>query len=135
MSFEFGEQIINAPWWSLEGIAELASDPYKSTAPDEREIGIAQQVARGDRRTWTQLSDFKGEALNHGSYVYAHGWSMVRFITNRFGQRARNDWFAAMGSGQSVNDATESVLGMSIDDLDRAWEAEMQSLADQFSDE
>jgi len=131
VSFEFGEDIINAPWWSLEGIAELVADQYRSTPPEKRIVGIAQQVARGDRRSWDQLSDFKGEALNHTMHVYAQGWSMVRYITERFGRKARNQWFAAMGDGMDVDQATQHAFKMSFDDLDRAWEQEMISIAEQ----
>jgi Peptidase MA superfamily len=135
VSFEFGEQIIDAPWWSLEGIAELVADEYRSTSAQEREVAIAKQVSRGDRRTWDQLADFKGEALNHSNYVYSQGWSMVRYITNRFGSKARNKWFVAMARGLSVEDATQEVLGIEFADLDRAWEAEMLSIAQQAEDD
>ncbi len=134
VSFEFGEQIINAPWWSLEGIAELVADRYRSD-PDQRAVGIARQVARGDRRSWNQLSDFKGEALNHTMYVYSQGWSMVRFITQRYGKDARNRWMSEMGRGSSVEEATLSVLRISFEDLDLAWESEMISIAQQAADE
>lgn len=134
VSFEFGDQTINAPWWSLEGIAELVADEYRSTPPEIRIVRIAKQVAQGDRRTWDQLSDFKGEALNHSRYVYSQGWSMVRYITMSFGKKARNAWFTEMGQGASVEEATQSALKISFDDLDRAWEAEMISIAEQAED-
>lgn len=131
VSFEFGKDIIDAPWWSLEGIAELMTDRYRSTPPEDRIIGIAKQVARGDRRSWDQLSDFKGEALNHTMYVYSQGWSMVRYITERYGSAARNEWFDAMGRGMDVHEATQLVFNISFADLDRAWEQEMIRIAEQ----
>ena len=36
VSFEYGPEINNAPWWSLEGIAELVADEYRSASPEER---------------------------------------------------------------------------------------------------
>lgn len=131
VSFEFGKDIIDAPWWSLEGIAELMTDRYRSTPPEDRIIGIAKQVARGDRRSWDQLSDFKGEALNHTMYVYSQGWSMVRYITERYGSAARNEWFDAMGRGMDVHEATQLVFNISFADLERAWEQEMIRIAEQ----
>lgn len=131
VSFEFGRDIIDAPWWSLEGIAELMTDRYRSTPPEDRIIGIAKQVARGDRRSWDQLSDFKGEALNHTMYVYSQGWAMVRYITERYGSAARNEWFDALGRGMDVHEATQLVFNISFADLDRAWEQEMIRIAEQ----
>jgi peptidase MA superfamily protein len=135
VSFDFGQRVIEAPWWSLEGIAELVADHYRATPADKRVIGVAKQVARGDRRSWEQLSDFKGEAVNHSMYVYSQGWSMVRYITQRFGKKARNRWFTAMGSGMDIHEATERVLKISFEDLDRAWETEMMSIAQQAGDD
>ncbi|MEQ9206157.1 MAG: hypothetical protein RLN78_02195 [Phycisphaerales bacterium] len=135
VSFEFGKDIIDAPWWSLEGIAELMTDRYRSTPPEDRIVGIAKQVARGDRRSWDQLSDFKGEALNHTMYVYSQGWSMVRYITERYGSAARNEWFDAMGRGMDVHEATQLVFNISFADLDRAWEQEMIRIAEKADTE
>jgi len=125
VSFEYGPEIINAPWWSLEGIAELVADPYRSSSVDSRHLSIAKQIEQGDRRSWEELSDFKGDALNHASYVYSQGWSMVRHITQRYGSKARNQWFTAMGNGATVQEATKRVLKVPLDDLNREWEMEM----------
>lgn len=134
VSFEFGPDIDNAPWWSLEGIAELVADDYRSTPPEERIIAVAKQVERGDRKSWDQLSDFRGEAVNHSMYVYSQGWSMVRFITQRYGKRARNEWFTLLCNSAPLEEATKKALGISFDDLDMEWEAEMISIAQQADD-
>ncbi|MFK7759428.1 MAG: hypothetical protein AB8C13_05725 [Phycisphaerales bacterium] len=130
VSFEYGQQIINAPWWTLEGIAELVSMPYQERTFEERQLSAAKRLAKGDRRTWDQLSDFKGEALNHASYVYWQGWSMVQYISDRFGVDARNEWFIQMGQGKTVQQATQIVLGLSMETLDREWELAIVSLLD-----
>lgn len=135
VSFEFGEQIINAPWWSLEGIAELMADEYRADGIEARERRIAKMVAEGDRRKWEQLSDFKGEALNHTTHVYLQGWSMVRYMTDRFGKEARNNWFAAMGAGMSVEEACQEAFNISMDDLDHDWESAIKQTAQQYADQ
>jgi len=134
VSFEYGPDIDNAPWWSLEGIAELVADEYRSTPPEERIIAVAKQVERGDRKTWEQLSDFRGEAVNHSMYVYSQGWSMARYITQRYGKRARNEWFTLLCNSTPLEEATQRALGISFEDLDMEWEAEMISIAQQADD-
>jgi hypothetical protein len=129
VSFMYGDSIIDAPWWSLEGIAEIASDPHKDTGTDERQLGVARLVSRGEVRAWGELSDFRGAAMNHVRFVYTQGWSMVRFIGTEFGRGARNDWFGRMGAGETLDDATRGALGMGFDELDARWRRAMRELA------
>jgi hypothetical protein len=121
VSFEWGDAIIDAPWWSLEGIAEVAADPFRG----ERFAGArdaASVLARaGQLKPFGQLADFRGEAMNHARHVYVQGRSMVAYITERFGRETRNDWFRAMGAGGSLEDATLGVLGIPFDRLDSDW--------------
>ncbi len=129
VSYMYGDSIIRAPWWSLEGIAEIASDPHKDTGADERQLGVARLVSRGEVRAWGALSDFRGPAMNHVRFVYTQGWSMVRFIGTEFGRDARNGWFGRMGEGESLDEATRGALGMGFEELDARWRRAMRELA------
>jgi hypothetical protein len=129
VSFMYGESIIDAPWWSLEGIAEIVSDPYKDTGAQERQLGVARLVSRGERRDWDDLADFRGAAMNHVRFVYTQGWSMVRFVGDEFGRDARNAWFARMGEGATIDEASREVLWMGFDELDLEWTRAMREMA------
>lgn len=125
VSFEWGEAIIRAPWWSLEGIAEVCADPFRG----ERYASVedaAAGLARADRLIeFERLADFRGEAMNYGRQVYVQGRSMVHYIGRRFGREARNDWFRAMGTGTSLEKATSDVLGICFDRLEADWRASL----------
>lgn len=123
VSFEMGEQIIRAPWWVLEGIAEVASDPFRDTSPDVRMKRILAMHKDGELRDWEQLADFRGEANNHAMFVYLQGWAMVHHITEFYGVDARNQWLAEMGSGLSLDEASRGALGVSFGSLDSQWRA------------
>ncbi|MDF1870574.1 MAG: hypothetical protein P1U30_09310, partial [Phycisphaerales bacterium] len=55
----------------------------------------------------------------------------VRYITERYGSAARNEWFDAMGRGMDVREASQLAFNISFADLDRAWEEEMIRIAEQ----
>jgi hypothetical protein len=46
---------------------------------------------------------------------------MVRFVSTRFGRDMRNAWLAKMATEMDVEGATQAVLGLSFDDLDKAF--------------
>ena len=46
---------------------------------------------------------------------------MVRFVSSRFGHDLRNQWLAKMATEMEIDAATPAVLGMSFDDLDKAF--------------
>ncbi len=117
VSFEYGPAAVDAPWWVLEGIAEVAADAFR-----ERRGDAARALSREGRLVgFERLADFRGEAMNHAHQVYAQGRSMLAFIGERHGRTARNRWVRAMAEGRTLDDATRGVLGQGFDDLDRAW--------------
>ncbi len=126
VSFEFGPKISLAPWWTLEGIAEVAAGLFRDvwSAKHER---IVQMAKNDNLRDWALLADFRGEANNHMRHVYLQGWSMIDYIGRTFTTEKRNQWFAALGAGASLDEASLSVLGMRFKALDRQWH---QSLLD-----
>lgn len=121
VSFEYGPEVTNAPWWSLEGIAEVAADGFREERPDAAR-GLAKD---GKLMPFSSLADFRGEAMNHGRQVYVQGRSMVAYIGRRFGHGARHEWFRVMGRGESVDAASRAALGIGFDQLEAEWRASL----------
>ncbi len=126
VSFEFGDQINAAPWWTLEGIAEVASGLFRDSWASKNKR-IVHMAKNDNLRDWALLADFRGEANNHMRHVYLQGWSMIDYIDRTFTIEKRNQWFAALGAGASLDEASLSVLGMGFKALDQQWH---QSLLD-----
>jgi len=120
VSFEFGPKINNAPWWTLEGIAEEAAGLFRDSFVSKTKR-ISKLAKKDDLRAWPLLADFRGEANNHAMYVYLQGWSMVDYITRTFGRDKRNAWFTGLGHGDSLDQASTSELGIGFDALDQQW--------------
>ena len=115
----------NYPWWLAEGIAVYASTPYW----DDTEIvrwwdSIAQMVVSGQLAEWDAMTIFEDTPRELWGQVYPQGYAMVSYVTEIEGQEARNTWLAAMGSGESLEAATETTFGKSFSALDadfRTW--------------
>ncbi|MEZ6241967.1 MAG: hypothetical protein R3B57_02895 [Phycisphaerales bacterium] len=128
-TFTLGERVDDAPWWTLEGVAELASDRAGGQSGGARARMVRDWKARGVLKDWDQLDDFRGEANMYAQWVYVQGWSMLRYITDRFGDGARNDWMTLLVSGEPLEGATRQALGTSFADLDRAWRGSIDANA------
>jgi hypothetical protein len=126
-TFELGPKANDMPWWILEGVAELASANY--TTGNSR--GAIRRVKRwkddGDLIEWHRLADFRGEATEHAAHVYTQGHHMLYYISDRFGRTRRNDWMRAMATGDTLDGATQKVLGLSFEQLDKDWLASIDA--------
>lgn len=126
VSFEYGPEINFAPWWTLEGIAEVAAGLFRDSW-ERKNKRIARMAQRDDLRDWPLLADFRGEAVNHGMHVYLQGWSMIDYIDRSFGKEQRNAWFTRLGHGETLDQATRGVMSISFDELDTRWHDELMS--------
>lgn len=126
VSFDFGSEINLAPWWTLEGIAEVASGLFRDSW-ERKNKRIATMAQKDDLRDWDLLADFRGEANNHARHVYLQGWSMIDYIDRIFTVEKRNSWFTVLAAGASLDEASQSALGITFADLNTQWH---QSLLD-----
>lgn len=135
VSFEYGPEINFAPWWTLEGVAEVAAGLFRDSW-ESRNRRIVRLAQRDDLRDWDLLADFKGEAVNHARHVYLQGWSMVDYIDRTFGKDARNAWFIRLGHGDTLDEASRAALGIGFDQLDAQWHTALlaQTTPDQDDD-
>jgi hypothetical protein len=124
VSFEYGPEINYAPWWTLEGVAEVAAGLFRDSW-DRKNKRIATLAQQDNLREWDLLADFKGEAIHHGLHVYLQGWSMVDYIDRTFSKDIRNAWFVQLGEGDTLDEATRSAIGISFEQLDAQWHDEL----------
>lgn len=127
VSFEYGPVINFAPWWSLEGVAEVAAGLFRDSW-ERKNTRITKLAQKDDLRDWDILADFKGEAVNHAMHVYLQGWSMIDYIDRTFGKDQRNAWFTRLGHGDTLDQATRAALSIAFNELDAQWRS---SLLDQ----
>lgn len=123
-TFAMGDESTNMPWWVLEGVAEYCSAELVGS-PRRMERQVALWAKNDNLRTWEQLADFRGEAMNHMGHVYNQGHSMVRFIVDTYGIEKLRAWLRILAGGATLDKASTNALSESWDDIDQAWRAHM----------
>jgi hypothetical protein len=125
-TFFLGPKSNEMAWWILEGIAELSATKFsRNSAQVDRMVKAWAKT--GKLIEWEKLSDFRGEAANHGLNVYNQGHHMIAFIAETFTRPKLNAWMKAMSTGDTLDEATRRVLGLTFAELDAKWR---ESLAD-----
>lgn len=122
-TFAMGVGSRSAPWWVLEGAAELAAEPF-SRRPASAGHAEARFLHNSKAlAAWPDLADFEHTSQINRGKVYSQGRSMLIFINERFGQSGRNAWLRSLAAGRDLNEASTETLGLSFDELDEAWKA------------
>lgn len=110
------------PWWLLEGSAQVIASEYWE--PEWR-VGELDRVrhwqSRGTLADWDAISDYDNTPVDLWGFVYPQGYAFVRYVTETFGETARNDWLRAMAGEMDLDAATESVLGTTFAALDEGF--------------
>ena len=130
VTFEFGPDATDMPWWVLEGTAEIVPEKLGSGSAAILRARARRRViawARdGQLAQWDELSDFHTVIPELRTHVYRQGNHMLMFIAERFGRPARDAWLRAMSRGECVDDATTQSLGISFAELDSRWRAALE---------
>jgi Peptidase MA superfamily len=118
-----GTKRTKMPWWLDEGLASYVArkfDTIQSNSDPALETVAAWQ-ADGTLVDWDRMAVYETTPQELWRNVYPQGYAMVRFVTQRFGRDPRNAWLAKMATEMDIDAATPAVLGMSFDDLDKAF--------------
>jgi len=131
-TFELGPKATDIAWWALEGVAELSSEGFRARGRRDVDRRVEQWSAERNLAEFASISDFRNTPQAVMRHVYTQGHHMIGYISERFGRTKRNEWFHAMASGESIDEATRKVLGISggFGQLDIDWRAELRGVPD-----
>ncbi|MCC6677643.1 MAG: hypothetical protein IT436_10910 [Phycisphaerales bacterium] len=119
-TFELGPRSNHMPWWILEGVAELSAEHYAGSA-GRADAAVRRWARDGKLADWLALSDFNNFDSSLMGHVYTQGHQFLGYVSERFGRAARLNWMARMSNGESLDQATSEVFGMSFATLDEQW--------------
>ena len=111
------------PWWLDEGIAVFVARKFDLIKDDTDTAieAVASWQADGTLVDWDRMAVYETTPQELWRNVYPQGYVMVRFVSTRFGRDLRNQWLAKMATEMDIDAATPAVLGVSFDDLDKAF--------------
>ena len=118
-----GTQRTKMPWWLDEGIAVFVArkfDLIKEQTDTATEL-VAAWHANGELVDWDRMAVYETTPQELWRNVYPQGYVMVRFVSSKFGRDLRNQWLAKMATEMDIDAATPAVLGVSFEDLDKAF--------------
>lgn len=119
-TFELGPKANDAPWWVLEGVAELSSEHYADNGQFAQRA-VRRMAKSGRLRDWAALSDFHNTKQGDMQMVYTQGHAMLGYISERFGREKRIAWLKAMATGSTIDDASKAIFDLSFTELDAQW--------------
>lgn len=119
-TFELGPKANDAPWWVLEGVAELSSESYDDNGQFAQRA-VRRMAKNGRLRDWASLSDFHNTKQADMQMVYTQGHAMLGYISERFGREKRIAWLKAMATGSTIDDASKAIFDLSFTELDAQW--------------
>lgn len=124
-TFVMGEKATEAPWWMLEGVAELVAEPFSNSRErvQRRVLGWAKE---GNLAKWEDMFHFPLPDKKWGGHVYTQGHHMMMFIHDTYGRTPRNQWVRLLSQGHSLEEASQQALGLSFEALDRDWRAALE---------
>lgn len=112
------------PWWVEEGIAQyVASEYWEYGRASETLAAVIQWQEHGQLADWDTISDFKTTPQPLWRYVYPQGFAFIVYVTETFGESARNDWLRDMAGEMDVYAASEAVFDQSFETLVNGFEA------------
>lgn len=124
-TFAFGPHATDAPWWLVEGAAELAAEAF-SPAMSRLTDDLVRDWARSESLAdWSDLTDFRTVSPRLSGHVYRQGHHMLAYVSTTHGRAKRNAWLRAIAQGRTLEEATVEALGVTFADLDAAWRADL----------
>ncbi|MEC8192748.1 MAG: peptidase MA family metallohydrolase [Myxococcota bacterium] len=111
------------PRWLQEGVAQLKSGEYSA----ETTATLARGILGDSLMSLYELSrGFPKNALR-AQLAYAQSADFVAYIQNTHGDQAINTIIREMANGERFAPALRVATGETVDDLDLAWRARLQS--------
>jgi hypothetical protein len=109
------------PTWLSEGLSERALGRISKAQNNELSAAIKDELLPPLRALEGTFSAFGDEA----GLSYAQSYSVVSFMIAEYGSEKIGQLLTAVKSGQTIDEALQSIYGMDTDGLDAAWRASL----------
>lgn len=128
-TWTYGPRIKSAPWWMVEGVAELGAERFVKDR-DRIDTMMRRLHAQGKLCEWDEIADYDKAAQPVKRMAYFQGHHLMGYVSERWGRKGRNDWIRAVANGATLDEATTRVLGLTFAALDAQWRTSLASEGD-----
>ena len=113
--------------WLEEGICQWTSDGIAEIFIDKSGSGLDAAILAGRVLDLRQLTEKFPRDKPSLMLAYEQSKSVVNYIDRQYGKGAILDLLGHLNNGRSLEDAAIKSLGISIDELEKDWLAELES--------
>lgn len=117
------------PMWLAEGAAQyMAEGAHQDRWDANRDMVLRAQVLSGEQLPFDQMGIFGKHGFGN-EYVYDHGYGLVRYIAETYGEQKIAELYRAASAWRSleIDGAFNKVLGKSVDELYDEWVVSMRA--------
>ena len=117
------------PMWLAEGAAQyMAEGAHQDRWDANRDMVLRAQVLAGKQLPFDQMGVFGKHGFGN-EYVYDHGYGLVRYIAETYGEKKIAELYRAASAWRSleIDGAFDKVLGKSVDEVYGDWVAAMRA--------
>ncbi|MDE0963972.1 MAG: hypothetical protein OSB73_12635, partial [Candidatus Latescibacteria bacterium] len=117
------------PMWLAEGAAQyMAEGAHQDRWDANRDMVLRAQVLAGEQLPFDQMGIFGKHGFGN-EYVYDHGYGLVRYIAETYGEQKIAELYRAASAWRSleIDGAFDKVLGKSVDEVYDEWVASMRA--------
>jgi hypothetical protein len=116
-----GSSLGRVPAWLNEGLAMVFESRSRS-----RESTLTQAARDRGLLSLRSMQTIPGQPRDVGLF-YAQAWSVVDHMITRHGEDRMSTLFALLSEGNSLDDAIVGAYGMSLEEIEEEWMAELPS--------
>jgi hypothetical protein len=124
-TFALGPTANDMPWWTLEGMAELAAEPFAKDGI-EHVRSLRKESAKGTLVPLADLASMDTIRPENFGKVYSQGRGVVRHVLTTYGPDKLDAWLRAMANGMPYPTSCSSILGVTDTELERRWRDSLQ---------
>jgi len=117
------------PMWLAEGAAQyMAEGAHQDRWDANRDMVLRAQVLAGEQLPFDQMGIFGKHGFGN-EYVYDHGYGLVRYIAETYGEQKIAELYRAASAWRSleIDGAFDKVLGKSVDEVYDEWVVSMRA--------
>lgn len=106
----------NYPWWVSEGVSQYMGSLFWTGSQRNSYLNSVRTLQEDPGLVnWEDISDFERTPESLWPFAYRQGYAFVRYVSETYGDEARNAWLRGMAGELELAAATETAFDVSFE--------------------